>query len=127
MSVVDKVISLGFRLRRHPWDESKKIIVVGFDVPDGSCPDKPQQPPTRWIICANDPVSIAFGINDRAHATLLWSRTTFLPIQKMKLKVCDCIRRWIWAHTTRDWTHFWWRLQCGYKLDVDNLERLRGI
>lgn len=124
MNIKDKVQALGFRLRMYPWGESEKIMVIGFDVPDRSAPDKPQQPPINFIFCLNKPECILRTVNDRAHATLLWSRTTFLPIQNCKLKFCDWIRKWLWAHMDRDWTQFWWRLVCRYKLDVENLKRL---
>lgn len=127
MTAKDKVQALGFRLRMNPWDESEKIMVVGFDVPDRSAHNEPQQPPMNFIFCLNDRDSIAYAVNNRAHATLLWYRTTFLPIQKCKLRFCDWIRKWLWAHTDRDWTYFWWRLACRYKLDVENLERLAGV
>lgn len=58
--IVKSMKNRGFRLRLHPWDESKRdIMVVGFDVPkfvDSELP--PQQPPAGFFFCRNDPDSI---------------------------------------------------------------------
>lgn len=125
MSIQDKVQSLGFRLRMHPWDEYEKVMIIGFDVPDRSSPDNPQQPPKGFSACPNKPDWIAFTVEDRAHETLLWSRTKFLFISKLQLNFCQWMHQRAWRIRGYSWpSRFWWSKVCDYKLDVDNLTRL---
>lgn len=127
LPIVARMMDLGFRLRINPWDEEKRVIVVGWDIPKFEGQELPPQcPPCGFYYAKNEKSSIEAVMELTARKSFWFYHTPYF-VKLAKFCFWKAVYFYFPHHLTKyeRSSYYTWNWLLDAKHEVECKERLK--